>query len=52
MVFIDHPERLLSYDETDVTMDQTAKSKHNSLHIIKAGREEALIPLLCRARFA
>ena len=38
MVIIDHPGRRLSYDETDVTMDQTAKSKHNSLHTIKDGK--------------
>ena len=38
MLIIDHPERMLSYDETDLTLDQTGGSKSNSLRTITSGK--------------
>ena len=38
MLIIDHLERMLSYDETDLTLDQTGGSKSNSLRTITSGK--------------
>jgi hypothetical protein len=40
MVIIDHPERMLSYDETAADLDQTTKGKHNCCRMVKAGAED------------
>jgi hypothetical protein len=38
MLIIDHPERMLSYDETAVTMDETDGTKSKTMRIITSGK--------------
>ena len=40
MLTIDHIERVVSYDETDATLDETAKVKSNINRIVKSGRDD------------